>query len=226
MARHIALALLIVLSSASTAFAQSLGTRPASEILLSWRSNALSPAGYEGRVATPIGGSVLLIADALVSGRPADLRGYEIRWYVDGELYDSGFGMLSTTYRVPELSIAPEIEVRVEIVDAPFAASEASTIVPFEDPQVVIEAPGGAVLRSGENVFVATPYSFNVASANDLRYTWTVDGEFPELNENPRELRIDVQGIPADAVDLGISVENTRNSGEGFNGGLTLRPAR
>lgn len=227
MTRLVALIGILAAATASTAFAQSLAPAPSgnSDIILSWRSNALSPTGYEGRVASPVGGSVLFLADALVNGQSVNLRGYEVRWYVDGELYDSGMGMFSTVYVVPDYP-NETIDVRVEIVDAPFAAAEGSMTVPFADPQVVIEAPLGNRLRIGETVYTATPYSFNAASADDLIYTWTVDGNYPDISENPRELRLEVQGEVYDSLTLAVAAENPGDSTEGAVGNLTLGPTQ
>lgn len=193
--------------------------------MVSWRSNALSPEGYEGRVGAPIGGSVLLLAEALVNGRPTDLRGYEVRWYVNDELYQSGMGLFSTTYRVPSYS-QPSIDVRVEIVNAPFSANEASMTVPFSDPIVVIEAPGGPFVYPGDTFFYATPYSFNVGSANDILYTWTVNGEVPDASGDPRELSIGVDGTPTQRIRLGITAESSQSETEFAEATLDLNPAQ
>lgn len=207
---------------ANPAFAQAPAT-PSSDLMVSWRSNALSPEGYAGKVASPVGGSVLLLVEALVNGRPADLRNYEVRWFINDDLYQSGPGLFSTTFRVSEFS-DDYIDVRVQIVGAPFSATEATMVVPFAKPSVVIEAPGGSFLRSGENYFRATPYSFNVASADDLLYTWTINGMVPEASGDPRELSITVDGIPTQGAEIGVSVENALSENEGSEASMSLDP--
>jgi hypothetical protein len=213
---------LLAVAFATPAFAQAPAV-PASDLMLSWRSNALSPEGYAGRVASPPGGSVLLLAEALVNGRPADLRGYEVRWFINDDLYQSGQGLFSTIYRVPEFS-DDLMDVRVQIIGAPFAATETSITVPLTNPTVVIEAAGGNNLRSGNNFFYATPYSFNVGSPNDLVYTWTVNGEVPEASGDPRELSITVEGILTQPIQLGLRIGNALNEREVATRNLELIP--
>lgn len=218
-------ALLALSSGAAAALAQTAPPVPPSDLMISWRSNGLAPAGYAGRVAAAKDGSVLLLAEALVGGVPANLRGYEVRWFIDDELYQSGMGLQSVTYRVPEFHKG-SLEARVEIVDAPFAANEGTITVPLTDPEASIEGPRDGKLRTGRNRLVVTPYSFNVASVTELTYDWTVNGVLSELTENPRELILTVSGTPVAPVQINVGVVNMAAESERTTASTVLAPER
>lgn len=210
------LVLLAVLTGASLALAQQapLDTSPGnSDLILSWRSNGFAPSGYEGRVAAAGGGTVLLTAEALVGGRPADISKYDVRWYVNDDFYTSGLGLQAITVPIQAYH-QDSIDVRVEIFGAPFAASDASMSVPLTDPLAVIEQHSGVSLRSGKNIFEAIPYSFNVKDPNNLLYTWAVNEDVPQSSENPRSLVLSIEGSPYGSVDLRLTISHPENDSE------------
>lgn len=213
---------LLVLVGGSLAFAQQAPV-PSSDLILSWRSNGFAPAGYAGRVAAAGGGTVLLTAEVLVGGRPADLSALEMRWYVNDELYETGLGLQSVSVPIGAFH-QDTLDARVEVIAAPFSATLASLSVPLTDPAVVIEPRSGQTLRSGENLFVASPYSFNVTDADDLFYSWLVNGEEPQASENPRELRVSYDGLPTSALELGLSATHPENSDETTATSIRLLP--
>lgn len=195
-----------------------------SELMLSWRSNALSPAGYVGRVPPSVGSTVLITGEALVNGIPSSLKGYEVRWYVDGEFYQSGFGLHTITIRIPGVH-GSNFDVRMEIVDAPFAATNATLTIPIGGPSVVITGPRDLTLREGILLFRAVPYGFNVARPNDLVFTWTVNGVAPDATENPEELSLNLKGTPTEPVVIEVTVRNTVREGEAASSRIILESA-
>jgi hypothetical protein len=222
MIRRLVPVALLLLAGASVAYAQV--PSASSDLMLSWRSNGFAPAGYEGRVSASGGGTVLLTAEALVNGRPANLSNLEIRWYVNDELFTSGFGLQAVSVPVARFH-QDSIDVRVEIIGAPFSATLASMSVPLTDPVAVIEPKIGTVLYAGENPFIARPYSFNVTNADDLVYIWRVNGEAPATAEDPAKLSVIYNGIPTDPLNLSLNISHPQNSSEGASAILDLVPA-
>lgn len=223
MKRYLVAGSLALLASWTLAHAQATPAA-ADELMLSWRSNGFAPSGYAGRVAASGGGQVLVTAEAISGGRPASLSGYEVRWYVNDELYESGLGIQGITYYVPE-SHQDSFDVRVEIVGAPFAVSMANLTVPLTDPQAVISRDERGI-REGDNVFHAVPYSFNVTNASDLVYQWTVNGQAPESTENPSELTVSYASDPADPLSLNLSVTHPQRAAEEASYSIRIDPAR
>lgn len=222
MLRRLVLIALLVLVGGSVAMAQQVPSQT-SELMLSWRSNGYAPAGYTGRVAAAGGGTVLLVAEEIVAGRPADLSRYEVRWYVNEEFYESGFGMQSISVPIAKFH-QDRIDVRVEVIGAPFSTDRASIAVPLTDPLAVIEPRSGTGLHAGQNLFTAAAYSFNVTNPNDLLYNWSIDDDVPQAAEDPRSLTIGFDGLPTGPLDLGLSVSHPQNEGEAAQAYLRVSP--
>ena len=221
------LAILAVVAGGSVALAQKqpISTAPGnSDLILSWRSNGFAPAGYEGRVAAAGGGTVLLTAEALIDGRPTSLSQYDVRWYVNDELFTSGPGLQAVTVPVPQYH-QDSMDVRVEIFGASFTANEGSISVPLTDPVAVIEARTGRSLRSGKNIFEAAAYSYNVSNPDDLLYNWTVNGENPQGSQEPRSLVVSIEGSPSKPIDLELVVEHPDNADESSGASFTAVPS-
>lgn len=214
--RLIASVIALVLAGGSLAYAQQapISTPPtSSQLMLSWRSNGFAPAGYPGRVAASGGGTVLVIAEELVSGRPADVSRYEIRWYLNDELYETGFGLQAVTIPVSR-DHQDGFDIRVEIIGSSFSENLKTISVPLTDPLTVIEPQTGRQLEAGMNTFGAQGYSFNVANASDLLYNWTVNGQAPQATEDPRHLDIKLDAPPQTPVALGLRISHPQNISE------------
>jgi hypothetical protein len=193
------------------------------EIMMSWRSNGFAPASYPGRVAAAGGGTVIILAEALVNGQPADLSRYEVRWYVNDELYETGFGLQAITVPVQRFH-QDSLDARVEIIGAPFSETLKTISVPLTDPKSVVRPIANTRLVEGENVFVAVPYSFNVTRPADLVYRWSIDGQPPFANENPQQLVLTVEG-PPDAVLVSLSITHPQNNEESARRSVRVLPA-
>jgi hypothetical protein len=222
MLRRLVPVLILVLIGGSVAFAQQAGTTR-SELMLSWRSNGYAPPGYTGRVAAAGGGTVLVIAEMLVGGRPASLTGYEVRWFVNDELYESGFGLQSISVPIAQFH-QDSFDVRVEIIAAPFSTTLKNLTVPLTDPRAVIEARSSTRLRQEGNIFLATPYSFNVTNPSDLIYNWLVGGNVPLMSEDPRTLEVSFDGTPTQPLNISLSISHPQNESEGATASINVAP--
>lgn len=214
---------ILALIGGSVAFAQQTPP-PANELMLSWRSNGFAPGGYSGRVAAAGGGAVLLTAEVLVAGRPADLSKYEIRWYVNEELYESGVGLQTTSYNVAPLH-QDSIDVRVEIIGSPFSTTLGNISVPLTDPRAVIERRTGTGLHAGPNEFTAAAYSFNVTNPNDLLFNWRINGDVPQAADDPERLIIGFDGIPQSTFTIELAISHPQNEEEVAGASIRMSPA-
>ena len=85
--------------------------------------------------------------------------------------------------------------------------------IPVTRPYVAIVAPFPNTTVSGASAtFRAVPYFFNTALADALLYSWTVNDNSPQANEDPDELSLSVES--ADTLDVSATVRNPRVSGE------------
>ena len=195
------------------------------ETFISWRTNAYTPPGYPGRVIPAAGSSVLITAEVITGGRPVDLSKYEIRWFLNDELYQSSNGAQSIVVPVPELH-GRSFDVRFEVIDAPFTNTDAIIQIPLGNPQVILSSPNNFVLTEGEQLIKATPYSFFIGSGDDLIYDWTINGQIPDVSDTPQELILNVEGRPTQSVRVNLKVSNPRNEKETRSASIRLSPSQ
>lgn len=224
MIRPLAFIASLFLVATPAAFAQQAPISTNSNVfMLSWRSNTFSPAGYAGRVAATGNSSLLVTAEAISGGSVVNLSNYEVRWYVNNELTESGLGMQSITIPIAEFH-QNEIDVRAEIIGSPLAVAESFLTIPLVNPVAVIESAERGVLRSGANTLSAHAYSFNVTDADDLLYQWQVNGETPQATEYPRLLSLTIDGTPTSPVYITLTISHPDRPEETATAALTLTP--
>lgn len=228
MIRSLAAALVFALVMVPSAYAQQAAVTTAqpaasSNVLLSWRTNAYAPAGFMGRVPAVGGGTILVTMEIIDSGKPVNLSGYEVRWYLNDNLFDSGMGKQTITIAVPQLH-QDSMEVRVQVVGTPYQANEATISIPLGDPEVVLVSHNNRVLRSGDNIIEAYPYGFNTTDSSNLLYTWSVNGESPDATEDPRSLTVSVDGTPTQAASVTLNVTHPNKPNEQASAQMRLTP--
>lgn len=228
MIRFLAAALVFALVMVPPAYAQQVSVTAAqpantSNLLLSWRSNAYTPAGFAGRVPAVGGGTILATMEIIDSGKAVNLAAYEVRWYLNDNLFESGMGKQTITIAVPQLH-QDSMEVRVQVVGAPFQANEATISIPLGDPEVVLVNHNRNVLRTGDNVVEAHPYGFNTTDSSNLLYSWSVNGQSPDATEDPRSLTISVDGTPTAPAVVLLNVTHPNKPDESAGAQMRLVP--
>lgn len=188
----------------------------APELLITWSAQNYTPPDYAGKSMPTRGTSVGASVELIENGRLADLSKQEIRWILNNRLHKSGVGLKNVSLIVPELTRDNQI-LRVSIVNFRGKDIEKSVILPVVDPEVVINVPYPRnKIQSGENLFIALAYFFNVANLNDLSFVWSANGRNTQSEDRiPNLLKLNASGGRAgDKVDLSARVSNKKNPAE------------
>ena len=87
-------------------------TRP--QIVISWRAESYAPPAYSGKILPTAGSPITVSFDVIDGGKPANLSGQIIYWYLNSDLIENRNGVQSVTFNAP--SRAPSIlELRIEL---------------------------------------------------------------------------------------------------------------
>jgi len=180
------------------------------ELFLSWSANTYVPPDFEGK-PLPVSQSRLVVSvDAVRNGKLADLSGQTVRWYVNDRLINSGRGMHTITF--PLGTTAPgSFDVRVELPDLDDELPSKTITIPVTQPYAAIVVPfPNRTVRGVTATLRAIPYFFNTASADSFLYSWTVNGESPEANENPDTLALSWTSDRSGSAEVSSIIRNPR----------------
>lgn len=198
------------------------------QFLITWRAlNSYAPPAYPGKTlpnqTSPIAASFEVIAN----GRPLDLSGQTIYWYLDDNLLGGGVGVQNFTFR-PDGEAPDTVTLRIEVPDYPGGLLIHEISIPIVQPSAVIEAsyPQGNFSAS-PIVAQALPYFFTTTSTDPLNFSWTVNGQAVSSAENPQSLQVSLpQSTPAGfALAINLTVQNSSDSTSATaNANLTYSP--
>lgn len=201
--RHIhtltALALFGVLVAASN-----VQGAPAPQAVLTWRANTFFPSDYPGKVVPSPGASVMVSAETLKGNLLADAPRATFTWYLDEHPFDEGVGLKEVMFTAARPAGGAHF-VRVEVDDGSVTYL-GSVRIPVAPPKIVVDipAPFRTIAVGSEVTLSAIPLSFNVASLNNLEFTWIVSGERKnEIKGNSLTVKA---GVPAPGGDSAISI--------------------
>jgi len=194
-------------------------------ILASWRAVNYTPSDFQGKIFPVKNTLVEVGADLLDRGKLVNLKPYEIRWYLDGALIKSGKGLQTITFAATRSSNVHSLKVR--ILDYKNTAPEALLDIPVKTPRAVITSFNPKKQASvGTNNFQALPYFFNIASLNDLNFTWSSDGKpiaGAPVNPSILNLNIASEGAPVETkMRIAAFIQNIKNPIEAATGNTTI----
>jgi len=183
-------------------------------VVITWHAGqSYVPPGYVGK-ALP-GGSSLISAslEILSGGKPADLSGLPIYWYLNDDLVANGIGKQSISFT--SLNPGQIMQLRVQIPNYPSGEIIKTILIPVVNPKAVIVAPYplNSFPASPAHLTVL-PYFFSILSPASLSFSWTVNGTPENIPENPSEADIAIpQGTPSGSViPVSIDVTNPLDS--------------
>lgn len=176
----------------------------APEFLVSWKTDSYVPPGYIGKALPTRNSRVDIALELIDNGRLVNLSQNEIRWFVNNKLQKSGMGIKNFTMLQPTINVAPEI--RISVINYRGINLDKTITIPLANPDVAIISVEGFTFR-------ALPYFFNIKTANELKYTWSVN-DFKTEGEvnNPDILTLDVRGGQiGNTLNLKLLVKNLAN---------------
>ena len=221
MFKYLNIALLILVGITASA-----GTaRAATEFLVSWRANTFVDAGYAGKILPTHGSRVSLAFELLENGKPADISKNEVKWFIDGNKFDSGIGKRMSVLNLPTLSSNESANIKILVRQYRGADIEKFFTVPVASPEAVIDSryPQN-IITSGLNNFTPLFYFWNTNKASNLLVSWTSgDADSQQLNgDNILQLSIP-DGAKNTQLRLAMTAKNPEREFETAVSSLTLK---
>ncbi len=176
------------------------------QLLITWKATgSAAPANYAGKILPGVGTPVTASVAVISAGRPVNLSGRTIYWYLDDNFLAGGIGTQTIVFNaVGHVEI---MALRAEIVGYPGGSLISTVHIPVANPQVVIVAPYADNMFSGPAVMVhAEPYYFPVIDLPNLVLAWSVNGQSVTNRENPEDLTINVDASTPAGYSLLISL--------------------
>lgn len=221
MTKYFKIFLLILVAMTASA-----GTaRAAGEFLTSWKAGTFVDAGYAGKILPTHGSRVSLAFELLENGKPADISKNEVKWFVDGNKFDSGIGKRMSILNLPILSTNESANIKILVRQYKGADVEKFFTVPVAVPEAVIDSryPQN-IIAAGLNTFTPLFYFWNTNKASNLLVSWTSGGEdSQQLNgENVLQLSIPA-GTANTQLRLAITAKNPEREFETANAEINLK---
>jgi hypothetical protein len=144
-------------------------------LIITWRTENLYPANFEGRAMPTPGSSIRASVEAVVGGKLANLATADILWFLDEALLEKGVG-IKTAHFTARSGTTNNHFLRAQ-VRLGNKTLEESVRIPVKHPRVVVEIPilnkilpGNSELRLS-----AVPYFFNAGSLENLVFNWIIN---------------------------------------------------
>jgi hypothetical protein len=213
----------IILSVVATVIFVSLGSKTnaqsaSPQMVVTWQAyGSYVPPQYDGK-ALPNQESKLTATLGLFSnGKPVDISGQTIYWYLDNVLIGGGVGQQYIIFS--SLGTPPAyLDLRAEMPGYNGVLLMHDVQIPLMGPKAVIEAPHPEGQFSENPITLqGTPYFFYASDPQSLSYAWSVNGQTPGAAENPQTLEIDLGSATPSGSSLGVSLTIT-NPNDGLTG--------
>jgi hypothetical protein len=210
------LIVLFVLASAVFAHAQTAPNQGASQLMVTWHAaRSYIPPSYSGKALPNQSSAITASVEAFTNGVRGDLSTVTVYWYLNGVLLGGGPGVRSMTFN--PFGGGGSQNLRVQATDYPGGLLITSVSIPVVTPQIVVEAPyAGGVFSVNPLLVRAVPYFFNITSANQLGFAWTVNGQTTGNAENPDQLQVSLAPGTQSGSTIAVSVAAT-NAGDGMS---------
>ena len=189
-------------------------TFAATEFLTSWKADSYVPYFYQGKTLPSPHSNVTVSFEILSSGRPLDIANRTVRWYLDNQLYQSGIGLKTISFKTNAIK---QTDYQLKISLPKFSNGkdlEEFLVIPLTSPEAVIDAPySNNLVSEGINLLRGLLYFFNTRDLTDITLTWTANGQKTSASvETPDILELRVPAnISGNLINVGLMAKNTKN---------------
>ncbi len=198
---------IVLLTFTNVSFSQS-----NTQVIITWRANNFYPANFSGKPLPTPGTPVILDAEILNAGKLMDLSQANFTWYVDEKIISSGQGLKETVFNGQKTEGDDYfVRVAIELNGNKF---ENSTRVPAASPFIVIENPNADknISPKSQASMEIIPYFFNVSSLDDLIFSWNINGNPVNSNNNQLTINVGTPQTPDQSIiQIGAFTQNRKN---------------
>lgn len=149
-------------------------------LLISWQAKNFAPLGFEGKNLPIINTPVTVGVDLIEKNQLISLKNYEVRWFLDGKLKNSGEGLTTWNFLAGQRGDVDEHSIRLEIIGYKGRNLTKTITMPLTRPQIVVLPPYRnyqmPIIKPGLNTFKTLPYFFNVENLGGLTINWKAGG--------------------------------------------------
>ena len=189
-------------------------TFAATEFLTSWRADSYVPYFYQGKVLPSPNSNITISFEVLSNGRPLDISSRTVRWYLDNQLYQSGIGLKTISFKTDTIK-QTDYQVKISLPKSSNGKDlEEFLIIPLASPEAVIDAPySNNLVNEGINLLRGLLYFFNTRDLKDIILTWTANGQKTSASVGAPDI-LELK-VPASAsgnsINIGLTAKNTKN---------------
>ena len=179
----------------------------APQMVMTWQAyGSYVPAGYKDK-ALPNQESELTASLALLSnGKPVDLSGQTIYWYLDNTPIGNTLGGQYIIFS--PIGTAPAfLTLKAELPNYHGNLLTHDIQIPLVSPKAVIASPHPTGQSSQNPITLrGVPYFFYTSDPSTLSYAWSVNGQVSTSTENPGTLQINLDPAMSSGSSLAISL--------------------
>lgn len=185
------------------------------QFLISWEAKNYVPDWYSGKILPTAKTNVEISFELIDNGKPVDLSGVKVRWYINDKLVkneNNGLGIKKINFITPNY-FNQEAEIRIAVVDyANVGFIDKLIDIPVVRPEAVINAPyADNKIKTGGSIFELFLFFFTTNNKENFSIQWSVLDKKPKSQkDDPFKLDLNVDSqIPVDSViNLSVVVNN------------------
>lgn len=184
------------------------------QMVITWQAyGSYIPAKYLDKALPNQESKLAASLEIISNGRPVDLSGQAIYWYLNDTLIGNGIGKQYIVFS--PFGTAPAFLVlKAELPNYNGTSLIHQVQIPLVGPKTVIEAPHPTGQSSGNPIMLqGTPYFFYASDPSSLSYVWSVNGRIATTTEDPETLQMNLDPGTPSGISLNVSLVITNQSG-------------
>jgi len=185
------------------------------QMVVTWQAyGSYVPAKYADKALPNQSSRLTATLELIVNGKPVDLSGQTVYWYLNDNLTSSGAGKQYVVFS--PFGTAPSfLTLEAELPSYNGNILTHDVQIPLVDPKAVIEAPHPSGQFSTNPITLqGIPYFFFTSDPGTLSYAWSVNGQTATAAENPQTLQINLGPTTPSGSSLlvALTINNSNNS--------------